>query len=75
MTTIQNTDDLLAFLTTQMENNNKQWYGFSQQKLLNIKLVHEIAARNADLLEPSEVVDYVLQLNDEIYNKIVNPKR
>jgi len=71
MITIQNTNDLLAFLTTEMEKNSKQWYGFTQQKLLNIKLVHEIAARNADVLDPAEVVEYVLKLNDEIYNKII----
>jgi len=71
MPAIQNTDDLLGFLTAQMEGGNKQWFGFLQQKLTGIKLVHEIAARHADTMTPQEIVEYVLKLNDEIYNKII----
>lgn len=71
MTTIQNTNDLLGFLTSQMEGGNKQWFGFTQQKVTGIRLVHEIAARHADKMTPAEIVEYVIKLNDAIYSKII----
>lgn len=74
MTTIQNTDDLLGFLTAQMADGNKQWFGFTQQKVTGIKLVHEIAARHADKMSPAQIVEYVIRLNDEIYSKIIKTR-
>jgi len=69
-TTIQNNNDLLSFLTTQ-SGFKKDWFGFSEQKMTGIRLAHEIAARHADKMTPSEVVDYVVQINNEIYYKII----
>ncbi|MEY3156891.1 MAG: hypothetical protein RL257_911, partial [Actinomycetota bacterium] len=49
MTTIQNTSDLLTFLERQAEQR-QDWFGWRQQKLTAITLVHEIAARHANTL-------------------------
>jgi hypothetical protein len=71
-TTIQNTNDLLNFLVTQSEVR-KDWFGFTQQKMTAISLSHEIARNHADKLTPDEIVDYAIELNEIIYQKIVRP--
>ncbi len=73
MTTIQNTNDLLAFLERQAEQR-QDWFGWRQQKLTAITLVHEIAARHANTMSPHEIVDFVMSLNQLIYNKIIKPQ-
>lgn len=74
MTTIQNTNDLLGFLVQQSEGR-KDWFGFTQQRLTAVSLAHEIAKRHADKMNPNEVVDYAITLNEIIYNKIIKPIR
>lgn len=71
-TTIQNTNDLLSFLVTQSESR-KDWFGFTQQRMTAISLAHEIAARHADKLNPEEVVEYAVAVNDYIYKRIIKP--
>jgi len=71
-TTIQNTNDLLNFLVTQSEVR-KDWFGFTQQKMTAISLSHEIARNHADKMTPDEIVDYAIELNEIIYQKIVRP--
>lgn len=68
---IKNSNDLLAYLITQSESGAKQWFGFLQQKLTGINLVHQIAARHADKMTPSQIVRYVDELNDCIYNTLI----
>jgi len=71
MTQISSSQDLLGFLIGQVNTGNKNWFGFSEQKITGINLVHEIAARHADVMSPVEVVQYVCELNDQIYKQII----
>ena len=68
---ISSQQDLLGFLLFQKNEGKKDWFGFSEQKVTGINLVHEIAANHANVMSPEEVVDYVVQLNNEIYKKII----
>jgi len=72
-TTIQNTNDLLGFLQAQA-GFKKDWFGFSEQKLTAISLAHKIAEHHADKMTPSEIVDFVKELNNEIFHKIIKTK-
>lgn len=69
-TTIQNTTDLLGFLIAQSEMR-KDWFGFSQQKLTGIQLAHQIAANHADKMSPSEIIQYVNELNNLMYKNLI----
>lgn len=73
MTTIQNTNDLLTFLERQAEQR-QDWFGWRQQKLTAISLIHDIAARHAHTMTPQEIVDYAIALNQAIYDKIIRVK-
>ena len=70
-TTIENSNDLLSFLVTHANSGVKNWFGFSQQRITGIYLAHEIAKHHADKLTPDEVVDYVNDLNNKIYLKMI----
>lgn len=71
MTTINNSNDLLSFLITQSNSGVKNWFGFQQQRIAGINAAYEIAKRHADSLSPEEVVDYVVKLNNAIYQKLI----
>ena len=71
MTTINNNNDLLSFLITQSNSGVKNWFGFQQQRIAGINTAYEIAKRHADKLSPEEVVDYVVKLNNAIYQKMI----
>jgi hypothetical protein len=71
MTTIQNTSDLLNFLVNQANSGSKNWFGFQQQKIAGINLAYQIAIAHADKLSPEDVVNYVVQLNNVIYSKML----
>ena len=64
-------DDLLAYLVTQAQTGSKNWFGYPQQRLINISLCHKIAESHAPDMTPDEVVNYVIRLNDLIFKKIV----
>jgi hypothetical protein len=68
---VKSSDDLLAFLDAQAQKDNKQWFGFLQQKMTGISLVHQIAARHADKMTPDEIVDYVKRLNNSIFTRMI----
>jgi hypothetical protein len=68
---IESQNDLLGFLIAQAGSGQKNWFGFAQQRLTGINLVHEIAANHADKMSPDEVVDYVVSLNNNIYQKLI----
>lgn len=69
-TTIQNTTDLLGFLISQSESR-KDWFGYSQQRLTGIQLAHHIAANHADKMTPSEIIQYVNELNNLMYKNLI----
>jgi hypothetical protein len=71
-TTIQDRNDLLSFLISQ-SSSRKDWFGFQQQKMTAISLAHEIASKHADKMTPQEVVNYVSELNNHLYLKIIKP--
>ena len=64
-------DDLLAYLVTQAQTGSKNWFGYPQQRLINISLCHKISENHAPDMTPDEVVNYVIRLNDLIFKKIV----
>ena len=70
-TTAQLKETILSFLESHRASGDKDWFGFAQQKVTGINLCHEIAARHADTMSPSEVVDYVIELNNSIYHKFI----
>jgi hypothetical protein len=71
MTTINNNNDLLSFLISQSNSGVKNWFGFQQQRIAGINTAYEIAKHHADKLSPEEVVDYVVKLNNAIYQKMI----
>lgn len=70
---IKNSDDLLTFLATQAEKDGKQWFGYLQQRMTGVSLCHQIAARHADVMTPAQIVNYVKELNNEIFHRIIKP--
>jgi len=70
-TQIKSSDDLLSYLVSQANSGQKNWFGFAQQRLTGINLAHEIAKTHADKMSPEEIVDYVVKLNNTIYQKII----
>lgn len=74
MTTIQNNKDLLRFLIDQSGSGKKDWFGFSEQKITGIDLCYELAQRHAPAMTPEQVVDYVVRLNNTIFQKIIMGK-
>lgn len=68
---IKNTSDLLNFFITQSSDGEKNWFGFHEQKLVKMNLAFEMAKLHAPNMTPTEVVDYVNELNNKIYNNIV----
>lgn len=71
MNTIQNNQDLLNYLLAQANSGTKNWFGFAQQRITGINLVHEIAANHADKMTPEEITDFVIKLNNSIYQKLI----
>ena len=68
---IQSNNDLLGFLISQSNSGVKNWFGFQQQRIAGINTAYEIAKYHADKLSPEEVVDYVVKLNNAIYQKMI----
>lgn len=68
---IQSNNDLLGFLISQSNSGVKNWFGFQQQRIAGINTAYEIAKIHADKLSPEEVVDYVIKLNNAIYQKMI----
>jgi len=64
-------EDLLGYLVAQAETGAKNWFGYPQQRIVNIALCHRIAEAHAPDMTPEEIVDYVTRLNDLIFRRIV----
>lgn len=73
-TTIKDSNDLLSFLVSQ-SGSSKDWFGWTQQRITSIALAHDIAAQHADKLTPTEAVDYAIELNQQIYDKIIKNRK
>jgi hypothetical protein len=58
-------------LVNQANSGSKNWFGFQQQKIAGINLAYQIAIAHADKLSPEDVVNYVVQLNNVIYSKML----
>ena len=71
MDTTRSTQDLLAYLVTQANSGQKNWFGFQQQKIMGINLCYSIAANHANSMTPDEITEYVCNLNNSIYQKII----
>jgi hypothetical protein len=68
---IKSSNDLLTFLIAQSTSGQKNWFGFHQQRITGIDLAYKIAIQHADKMTADDVVDYVINLNNAIYNKII----
>jgi hypothetical protein len=68
--TKQTNKELIKYLLAQSVET-KRWFGFVQQKITGVNLAHEIAAIHADKMTPEQVTDYVIRLNNLIYQKII----
>lgn len=68
---IQSNNDLLNYLLEQSLAAPKNWFGFPQQKLTGIALAHAIAANHADKMTPKDIINFVIDLNNEIYISII----
>jgi hypothetical protein len=71
MTIQNNSEALLNYIVSQANTEKKDWFGFKQQKITGINLAYQIAEIHADKLTPDEVVEYVRQLNDCIFHKLI----
>jgi hypothetical protein len=71
MTQITNSQDLLSYIVTLANSGNKNWFGFPQQRIAGIHLAYEIAKIHADKMTPEEVVEYVIRLNNAIFQKLL----
>ena len=70
-TTVQNTNDLLSFLISQASSGQKNWFSYQQQRIIAIDTAHKIAIAHANIMTPDQVVEYVMALNNAIYNKLI----
>jgi hypothetical protein len=62
---------MLDYLVNRANSGQKNWFGFSEQRITGIVLAHEIAKHHADTMSPQEVVDYAQKVNNAIYEKII----
>ena len=71
---ITDSNDLLGYLEAQAATGDKQWFGFLQQKIIAITLANQIAANHADKMTPEQIVEYVVELNNQIFHKIISKR-
>lgn len=71
---IKSANDLLTFLDRNKDTDPNRWFSYAQQRMTGVALAHSIAANHADKFSPDEVVDYVVNLNNAIYNKMIKAK-
>lgn len=70
-TPIQNSHDLLSYVVSMANSGQKNWFGFPQQRIVGIHLAYEIAKAHADKMTPEEIADFVVRLNNAVYQKLV----
>jgi hypothetical protein len=69
--TINNSNALLTFLISQSNTGQKNWFGYQQQRVAGVDLAYRIAEAHADKMTPEQIVNFVIDLNNTIYNKIL----
>lgn len=69
-----NSDALLNFLIGRAASGEKNWFGFLEQRIAGVDLVYRIAVTHADKMAPEDIVDYVLKLNDQIYQRMLKAR-
>lgn len=74
-TTIENTEHLLAYIISQADSGTKAWFNYPQQKIVGIFLAVEMARIHADKFTPAEILEYVNELNNQIYTKLILPSQ
>ena len=62
---------LLDYLVSRANSNDKNWFGFQQQRIAGIHVAYRIAENHADTMTPEDVADYVVRLNNAIFMKLV----
>jgi hypothetical protein len=70
-TSIQNSDDLLTYIVGCANSGQKNWFGFTQQRIVGIHLAYEIAKHHADKMTPEEIADFAVRLNNAVFQKLV----
>ena len=55
----------------QHQTRPNQWFSFLEQKITGIQLAHQIAANHADVMTPEQVVEYVVRLNDVLFQRLI----
>jgi hypothetical protein len=68
---VNNSQELLHYLVDRMLSGDKNWFDYPEQKITGISLVHNIATNLADKMSPEEVVDYVVRLNNAIFQRMI----
>jgi|TARA_R110000822_G_scaffold97145_2_gene220712 hypothetical protein len=68
---IEDNNDLLSYIIQQSAVGGKNWFGFPQQKIIGIHLAYEIAKLHADKMSSDDIVNFVINLNNKIYTKII----
>lgn len=71
---VSSPSDLLEYLVSKYMTGDKDWFGFTEQRITGIYLAHEIARYHADKMTPKQVVEYARQLNNEIYYEFIKMK-
>ena len=71
MTIINNSNDLISYLLTKAEGGNKNWFGFTEQKIAGADTAYKMAIQHGDKMTPDEIVNYVALLNMAIYKKLI----
>ena len=71
MTTPNNSEALLHYLISRANSGDKNWFGFQQQRIAGIDVVYRMAVAHGDKMTPDEIVAYVIELNNKIYNKMI----
>lgn len=62
---------LLDYLVSRANSNDKNWFGFPEQRVTAIALAHDIAKLHANNLTPEECVNFAIKVNDACYHKII----
>jgi hypothetical protein len=70
-TQIQNSQDLLSYIVAMSNSGQKNWFGFPQQRIVGIHLAYEIAKVHADKMTAEEIADFVVRLNNAVFQKLV----
>jgi hypothetical protein len=71
---IKSSQDLLGYLAERMDGGAKNWFGYPEQRITGVALAHDIAKNHADKFTPEQIVDYVVRLNNAIYDCMIRNK-